>query len=164
MCVCVFVWRHPNTQSSADSKMTFTLDQFPVKTWETISPQKCISDKLLPSGHRLVTGCCVNVGFWFFFFGGGGGIRTIDDKTSPTKTKEHLRYTNTHTSTFSACDIHSSNLETWSLHILGDGVGENGSHDFQMEGLELREPDQQLNSALGFHAEPNKVSQQRAEA
>lgn len=44
-----------------------------------------------------------------------------------------------------------------------DGVGENGSRDFQMEGLELREPDQQPKK-LGFNAERNKVLQQRAEA
>lgn len=44
-----------------------------------------------------------------------------------------------------------------------DGVGENGSRDFQMEGLEQREPDQQPKK-LGFNAERNKVLQQRVEA
>lgn len=38
------------------------------------------------------------------------------------------------------------------MRILEDGVVEDGSRDSQMEGLELREPGQQLNPALAFSA------------
>lgn len=84
-------------------------------------------------------------------------------KASRAKTDEHLRYTNTHSCCKSESPFFSCLIKLGDMHILWDGVGENGSHDFQMEGLKLRELEQ-LNSALGFHAEPNKVSLQRAEA
>lgn len=47
LCMCVFVWRHLNTQSSDNSEITFKLDQIFMKSWEMISPKKCISFKLL---------------------------------------------------------------------------------------------------------------------
>lgn len=43
-------------------------------------------------------------------------------------------------------DLHFLPPKTWRRSETV-GVGENGSHDFQMEGLELREPDQQLKKA-----------------
>lgn len=37
LCMCVFVWRHLNTQSSDNSEITFKLDQILMKSWEMIS-------------------------------------------------------------------------------------------------------------------------------
>lgn len=90
-------------------------------------------------------------------------------KASKPKPNQHLRYAKS-TVVKTHPDLHflpqMFTPKTWRrgwCTFWKDGVGENGSCDFQMERLELREPDQQPKK-LGFNAERNKVLQQRVEA
>lgn len=98
-------------------------------------PSKCISYKLLQSERRPVTHWRITV-----FFLKIKMIKTKQPKAQPASALPQSTVVSTHP------DLHFLPPKTWRRSET-DGVGENGSHDFQMEGLELREPDQQLKKA-----------------